>query len=196
LNARVKLVVTALLLCLALALTIFCAVQTVQAFQRFQQQRQLVMTRDVRAIRPWMTVPYIAYFYHVPESYLDQSLHITSDSTEHLLPLRDLAPRIKRPLAALIHDIQQAILNYRTHRSGTGVTEPGRRPQGSPPISTSTSASTKNVLGNRVVVLVEAGVGLSREGTLAVAFAPFRPIRPTKKPSVRKRASVGEETRL
>jgi hypothetical protein len=125
LNARVKLVVTAILLCLALALTVFCAVQTVQAFQRFQQEHQLVMSGDVRAIRPWMTVPYIAHFYHVPESYLDQSLHITGDRTAHLLPLRDLASRINRPLNSLIHDIQHAILNYRKHPNGTLQTRAG-----------------------------------------------------------------------
>lgn len=117
-NARLKLIVTALLLCLALALTVFCAVQTVQAFQRFQQEHQLVVTDDVRAIRPWMTVTYIAHFYHVPESYLNQSLHITNERTVHHLPLRELAPRVKRPLNSLIHDIQHAILNYRNHRSG------------------------------------------------------------------------------
>jgi hypothetical protein len=103
---------------MAVGLTVFCAVQTVQAFQRFQQEHQLVMTGDVRAIRPWMTVPYIAHFYHVPESYLDQSLHITNDQAIHRLPLHDLASRVKRPLNSLILDIQHAILNYRKHQSG------------------------------------------------------------------------------
>lgn len=220
LNARVKLALTALLLALALALTVFCAIQTVQAFQRFQQEHQLVVNRDVRAIRPWMTVPYIAHFYHVPESYLDQSLHITGDRTTHLLPLRDLAPRVKRPLDGLIQDIQHAILNYRKHRSYAGASflapqkkpaakEPGRRPQGSlptsttgrrpqgsPPTPTSTPASTKTTNGqtSHFVVLVEAGTGLGGEGTLAVAFAPFSPIRSTKK-CVGKRARARKETR-
>ena len=193
-NARLKLVITAILLCLALALTVFCAVQTVQAFQRFQQEHQLVMTEDVRAIRPWMTVPYIAHFYHVPESYLDQSLHITGDRPAHVLPLRDLAFRVKRPLDTLILDIQRAILNYRKHRNAAGIQEFGRRPQGSPLILTSAPASTKitNGQANRFVVLVEAGVGLGGEGTLAVAFGPFCLIRPTKK-SADKSANTGEE---
>ena len=125
-NARLKLVITALLLCLALALTVFCAVQVVQAFQNFQQEHQLVVKGDVRAIRPWMTVPYIARFYHVPESYLDQSLHISSDRTTRRLPLRDLASRINRPLDSLIHDIQRAILNYRKHRSGAVPSQSGQ----------------------------------------------------------------------
>ena len=117
-KARVKLAITAILLCLALALTVFFAMQTVQAFQRFQQEHRLMVAGDVSGIRPWMTVPYIARIYHVPDSYLDQSLHITGDKTVHRLPLRDLAPRIKRPLNSLIQDIQRAILNYRKHQNG------------------------------------------------------------------------------
>ncbi len=152
------------------------------------------MTGDVRTIRPWMTVPYIAHFYRVPESYLDQSLHITGDRVAHRLPLRDLASHINRPLDSLIRDIQHAILNYRKHPNGTGVKGPGRRPQGSPPISTSASTKTTNSQTSRFVVLVEVGVGLGGEGTLAVAFAPFHPIRPTKK-CAGKRAGAGEETR-
>ena len=118
-NARLKLVSTAILLCLALGLTAFCAVQTVQAFQRFQQDHKLAVTGDVSTIRSWMTVPFIAHFYKVPESYLDQSLHITNDRAVHHLPLRELANRVKRPLDSLIHDIQHAILNYRQPRNGS-----------------------------------------------------------------------------
>jgi hypothetical protein len=117
LNARLKLVGTGILLCLALGLTVFCAVQTVQAFQRFQQEQKLAVTGDVSTIRSWMTVPYIAHFYHVPESYLDQSLHITNDRAVHHLPLRELANRVKLPVDGLIRDIQHAILNYRKHRT-------------------------------------------------------------------------------
>ena len=120
-NARLKLVGTGILLCIALGLTAFCAVQTVQAFQRFQQEHKLAVTGDVSTIRPWMTVPFIAHFYQVPESYLDQSLHITNDRAVHHLPLRELADRVKRPLDSLIRDIQHAILNYRQHRSRAGA---------------------------------------------------------------------------
>lgn len=120
-NARLKLVTTGILLCIALGLTVFCTVQTVQAFQRFQQEHKLAVTGDVSTIRPWMTVPFIAHFYYVPESYLDQSLHITNDKAVHHLPLRELADRVKLPLNSLIRDIQHAILNYRNHRSRAGT---------------------------------------------------------------------------
>lgn len=117
-NARLKLVGTGILLCIALGLTAFCAAQTVQAFRRFQQEHRLAVTGDVSTIRPWMTVPFIAHFYKVPENYLDQSLHISNDRAVHHLTLRELTGRVKRPLDGLIHDIQHAILNYRQHQSG------------------------------------------------------------------------------
>jgi hypothetical protein len=128
LNARLKLVTTGILLCLALGLTVFCAMQTVQAFQRFQQEHKLTVTGDVSTIRSWMTVPFIAHFYHVPESYLDQSLHITNDNAVHRLPLHELADRVKRPVDGLIRDIQHAILNYRHHRTRTGLAPTLLRP--------------------------------------------------------------------
>jgi hypothetical protein len=109
-----------------LGLTVFFAVQAVQAFQRFQQERKLVVTGDVSTIRSWMTVPYIAHYYRIPESYLDQSLRITSDKTVHRLPLRELADRVKRPVDGLIRDIQHAILNYRNQRSKTGANDKGQ----------------------------------------------------------------------
>lgn len=121
-NARLKLAGTGILLCMALGLTIFCAVQTVQAVQRFQQVHKLASSGDVSTISSWMTVPFIAHFYHVPESYLDESLHIANEASVRHIPLHELANRVKRPLNALIHDIQRAILNYRKqHRIRAGA---------------------------------------------------------------------------
>ncbi|GAC1568102.1 MAG: hypothetical protein NVS3B14_16210 [Ktedonobacteraceae bacterium] len=117
-NARQKLIGTSILLCLALGLTVFCAVQTVQAIQRFEQDRKLAMSGDVSTIRSWMTIPYIARFYHVPESYLDEWLHITDARSIQHVPLLALANRSKRPVNNLIHDIQNAILNYRKQQTG------------------------------------------------------------------------------
>jgi hypothetical protein len=121
LNARLKLVGTGILLCLALGLTIFCSVKTIQAFQKLQQDRKLAISGDVSTISPWMTVPYIARFYHVPESYLDKSLHITNAQSVRHIPLRALADRAKRPVDSLIHDVQHAILNYRKQRARAPV---------------------------------------------------------------------------
>ncbi len=113
LSARIKLVVMAALLCLALGATIFCAVQTVQAIQRFRQDEALAMAGDVRTIRPWMTIPYISRVYHVPESYLYNWLNISNPPAMHRISLRSLAIRYRRPLDNLISDVQNAIKTYR-----------------------------------------------------------------------------------
>jgi len=118
LNARLKLAGTGILLCIALGLTIFCALQTVQAVQRFQQAHKLAVTGDVSTIRSWMTVPFIAHFYHVPESYLEESLHISAGESVRHMPLHSLADRVKRPLNSLIREIQHAILVYRKQHPG------------------------------------------------------------------------------
>src|SRR5579863_5003557 len=78
LSVRVKFILVGVLLMLALAATVFAAIATVQAIQGFQQQNSLVRADDVRSVSDWMTIPYIARTYHVPEDYLYQWLHITS----------------------------------------------------------------------------------------------------------------------
>ena len=112
-SSRLKLFTTGFLLCIALGAAVFCAIQTVQAFQRFQQNRSMTLAGDVHTIRSWMTLPYIAHSYHVPESYLDEQLHITNPQEVRRASLYTLAQRYNRPLDRVIHDVQQAILNYR-----------------------------------------------------------------------------------
>lgn len=106
-------IVTGVLLCLALGATIFCAVQTVKAIQRFEQTRTLTAAGDVSTIRPWMTIPYISRVYRVPEGYLYQSLHIAHPQPTYRSSLRSLAVRYNRSLDGLISDIQTAIMTYR-----------------------------------------------------------------------------------
>lgn len=112
-SLRVKVILIGLLLLLALATTAFAANATIQAVKRFQQQKALAAAGDVRTIRPWMTIPYIARFYHVPEAYLYRSLHIYDARPPHHATLRALAIRFNRPVDEVIDQIQTAILNYR-----------------------------------------------------------------------------------
>lgn len=111
LSLRVKVILIGILLLLALATTAIAADATFKAIQRFQQQKALAAAGDVRTIRPWMTIPYLARFYHVPEAYLYRSLHL-NDAPRHAT-LHALAIRFNRPVDELIHQIQTAILNYR-----------------------------------------------------------------------------------
>ena len=112
-SKRMKLIGTGILLCLALGLTTCYAIETVQAAQRFEEKRHLTLSGDVSTIRPWMTVPYIARVYHVPESYLYQWLHITNPQSVRRASLQTLADRYNRPVDSLIHEVQKAILTYR-----------------------------------------------------------------------------------
>lgn len=112
-SLRVKIVLISVFLCLALGATVFAAVATFQDYQVFKQQNAYAANNDVRSIRSWMTIPYIAHFYHVPESYLYQSLHISGSTLPQHLSLHFLATRYNRSDDTLIHTIQAAIQTYR-----------------------------------------------------------------------------------
>lgn len=128
-GTRTKFVCLCLLLGVALVCLFFTAANTIQAYQQFQQDHQHLVAGDVSTVRFWMTIPYIARVYHVPELCLDQSLHISpsnSQLTKHAT-LRDIASRSKQPINTIIRDVQRTILNYRQkHMScGSPSTETG-----------------------------------------------------------------------
>lgn len=113
LSTRSRLILTSILLCLALGATIFCAVQTVQAIQHFQQARSHGTQADVSSIQPWMSIHYVSRVYSVPERYLTERLNITYSRSVAHIPLRSLAVRYNRSLDGLIRDLQTAIKTYR-----------------------------------------------------------------------------------
>jgi hypothetical protein len=115
LSIQAKSIIVGILLALARGIAAFCAVATFHAYQELQQQRALVAASDVRAIRPWMTIPYIAHIYHVPESYLYQSLQISDTHPPHHATLHALAIRYNHPVDDLVHTLQRAIQVYREH---------------------------------------------------------------------------------
>lgn len=98
---------------ITLGATALAALWTYQTYQTLRAYHVLVQAGDVRTIRPWMTLPYIARVYQVPEAYLDQWLAIqNSRATRHLM-LQSLADQQHLPVGQLIHRVQQAILTYR-----------------------------------------------------------------------------------
>ena len=125
LSVRVKFVLVGVLLLLALGITIIAAVATIQAIQGFQQQNSLVKADDVRTVRDWMTIPYIARMYHVPENYLYQSLHITDAQKPVHDTLRLIAARYHRTVTGVIQNVQAAIQAYRSQHP------PAKRTSGS-----------------------------------------------------------------
>jgi hypothetical protein len=114
-SVQAKSIIIGVLLALALGITAFFAVKTFQSFQEFQQQHALIMAGDVRAIRPWMTIPYVAHVYQVPERYLYQSLRITDPQPPQHATLHTLAMRYNRSDNNLVHTLQGAIQVYRSH---------------------------------------------------------------------------------
>jgi len=119
LNTRVTIIIIGILLCLALVGTAFAAFTAIQAVHTFQQQHTLAKEGDVSTIRPWMTVPYVAHTYHVPESYLYQSLHISGQHPPRHVPLHVLAARYHRPVSEVVHELQMSILTYRKQHKYT-----------------------------------------------------------------------------
>jgi hypothetical protein len=114
-NVRLKLLITSLLLCIALASVIFAAASTVRAYQHFTQNHQQIATGDTSTVSSWMTLPYIAHVYHIPESCLFQSLHIPAPISKKYATLRFIADYVHRPLDAVMHDVRITIEQYRQH---------------------------------------------------------------------------------
>lgn len=106
-------IIISILLGAALIAVVFTALGTVRAVQSLQQQHRLAKAGDVRTIHPWMTIPYVAHTYHVPESYLYDSLHISDTRASSHMPLQALASRYKRPVASVVYDVQNAVTLYR-----------------------------------------------------------------------------------
>ncbi len=134
LKTSLKFAFTSLLLCFALLVTAFTATGTIQAYQHFQQDHQSIQQGDVTTVRPWMTIPYIARVYHVPQPCFTQSLHLADRSLVEHATLRVLADHYQRPLERLIHDVQNVILHYRRKELNCGpAPSPTTRTGGLPP---------------------------------------------------------------
>lgn len=129
-SVRTKFILHAILLVLALLATIFAATAAMAAFATLQHQNALIKAGDVRTIHPWMTVPYIAHEYHVPEHYLYGALNITQKYPEHST-LQAIAIHSHRPISELIHTLQTAITTYRKQHPFRSPYQP-RLPSHSP----------------------------------------------------------------
>jgi hypothetical protein len=66
------------------------------------------------AIRPWMSVSYVARSYRVPSHVLYRSINLSPVPRDRR-PLRDIALEQNRPVEALAAEIQNAIAGFRAH---------------------------------------------------------------------------------
>jgi hypothetical protein len=118
LRQRTSLILTGVLLVITLGGGILAAHAAVGALRSFQRESVLTKEGDVQTISSWMTIPYIARVYGVPERYLYQSLQVPE---KHPLPhstLHALASYNRRPVDSIIHNVQSAIINYRRAHPG------------------------------------------------------------------------------
>lgn len=111
-KTTLSLIVTVVLLIIALAVAIVSVSMTVGEVHHFQQQHTLATHKDVRAIRPWMTLTYISRFYHVPEPYLVDALHLTNTKNADRLPIQVLAQHNSRTITQMTDSLQVAIITY------------------------------------------------------------------------------------
>jgi hypothetical protein len=112
---RKKIVIVGVLLLLAVGITVFFAVETMQDLRDFQQQNALAVAGDVHTIQPWMTIPYISHVYSVPEGYLYGTLNLAPTAPHRHITLHSLSISYNRPVNDLIRKIQLAIQTYRRH---------------------------------------------------------------------------------
>lgn len=66
-------------------------------------------------IRPWMSVHYVARSYRVPPPVLYRAIKLEPKVPRDRRPLREIAREQKRPVEALISELQQAIKDFRAN---------------------------------------------------------------------------------
>jgi hypothetical protein len=109
------------LLILGILLTGMFGVRTVRSFMQFQGRGLHMDVTDVEAIRGWMTIPYIAKAYRVPEEYLFAHLDIPPEGNRNKSLARLIQEIAPGEQWVLIESVKAAIREYQADHP-----EPGR----------------------------------------------------------------------
>lgn len=112
------------LIILGLLLVIFFGIRAVRSFIRIQQTGLEPGVTDVEAIRGWMTIPYIAKAYGVPQDYIFEQVGIPPEGNE-----KKSLGRLNREYAfgnrgAIIEAVKTAIRQYQAGHPPTPETNP------------------------------------------------------------------------
>lgn len=134
-KTKLSLIVTISLLILTLGIAILSVSMTIGEIHHFQQQHTLATHKDVRAIRPWMTLTYISRFYHVPEPYLVDALHLTNKREADRLPIQILAQHNSRSVTEVTDALQVAIVTYHNQHPPSPTPTSGTHHSSSSPSS-------------------------------------------------------------
>ena len=108
-SASRRLMLSIALLLAGAALVGFFGLRAYRAYTRFQPDALPAGTTDVEAIRGWMTLPYIARAYGVPEDALFDALTIPKAGNAHL-SVKQLVAKYDRDPLATRQALQQALL--------------------------------------------------------------------------------------
>ena len=79
-----------------------------------------LMRWESEPIRAWMSVPFIAHVHHVPEDKLFAAIGVRPKQPRDRRALRRIAHEEKRPVEALIRELNRAIAKERGTNPGTG----------------------------------------------------------------------------
>ena len=112
------------LIVLGVILVLFFGFRAVRSYLRIQQTGLQPGVSDVELIRGWMTVPYIAAAYGVPEEYIFEQIGIPpGDNMEKSLGQlnREYAPG--EP-AAILNKVKEAVRQYQTEHPPTPEPQP------------------------------------------------------------------------
>lgn len=102
------------LIILGLVLITFFGIRTIVSYIRIQQTGLQPGVTDVEAIRGWMTIPYIATAYGVPEKYIFEQIGLpqAGNQNKSLGQLnREYAPGQR---AKIVNIVKEAIRKYQT----------------------------------------------------------------------------------
>lgn len=127
---KLRLILPIVLVALGLTITIYFGLRAVNSFRQLQYIHEQGLDRgaaSVDAIRPWMTIRFIAVAYAVPEEYLYSQLEIPFDRRNANSPLSGLNQDYRLgqspngPYPAIIDKVKTAITAYQANPVVTGL---------------------------------------------------------------------------
>ena len=92
--------------CLAIAATFFFGYRAGRVARHIRRQGDTLQSEP---IKPWMSVPYIAHTHRIREDLLFQAIRVPPNPRDHR-PIRDIARAENIPVADLMRDLRNAVL--------------------------------------------------------------------------------------
>lgn len=107
------------LIVLGIILVVFFGLRAVRSYIRIQQTGLQPGVTDVEAIRGWMTIPYIAVAYGVPEEYIFEQIGIPQEGNQNKSLGRLNREYAYGERARILTAVKEAITRYKTEHPPT-----------------------------------------------------------------------------